>query len=59
MEHIRGSFPESNPQLTADSLPDGFDPVASSILAQHWFGWQHLGAVVARIVQRIPRESNA
>ncbi len=38
MEHIRASFPESNPLSPPDALPVGFDPVANPILAKHFFG---------------------
>ena len=53
MEHIRVSFPESNPQPSADSIPDGFDPAATPILAIHWFGiepFRQVGEVAAEIV---------
>ena len=38
----------------ADASPDDFDPVASPIIALHFYGWQRLDAVAARVVQRIP-----
>ncbi len=41
-------------ERAADASPDGFDPQRFPILATHFFGWQRLDDVVARIVQRIP-----
>ncbi len=51
MEVITARAPESNPQPAADSLPNGFDPVASPIIALHFYGWRPLGAVAADVVQ--------
>ncbi len=55
MQDIVVLAPDSQaPALAADSLPDGLDPKQHRIIATHFFGWQHLGDVAARIVQRIP-----
>ncbi len=51
MERIRVSFPESNPQPSADSTPDGFDPTATPILAIHWFGVKPATAVALHEVE--------
>ncbi len=54
MPHIAATAPDSKDYAPADSLPDGLDPQQHRIIATHFFGWQHLSAVAARIVQRIP-----
>ena len=34
-------------------LPPSFDPERLPIIAQHWFGWESIGTVAARVVQDI------
>ena len=53
MEVITARASERNPQPSADSIPDGLDPRQHPIIALHFYGWQHLSAIAARIVQRI------
>ncbi len=51
MELITARAAESNSRTSADSIPDDFDPVASPIIATHFYGWRSLGAVAADVVQ--------
>ncbi len=56
MEHIRVSFPESNPLSPSDAPPDGFDPTATPILAVHWFGvspFRQVGTIASEIVANL------
>ena len=54
MEVITAPASERNPQSATGPLPAGLDPVASPIIALHFYGWQRLGGEVSRVVQRIP-----
>ena len=38
MENLCVSVPESKPRSLAGQIPADFDPAASPILAQHWYG---------------------
>ncbi len=54
MIYIAATALDSKDYPPADSLPDGLDPQQHRIIATHFFGWQRLDAVAARVVQRIP-----
>ncbi len=50
LENSKNELVDDGPRA---DLPADFDCRQYPILAQHWFGWDSVGAVAARVVQDI------